>query len=240
MTGRPPRDTGTDGGASDPLALLGHELRTPLNAIIGFAEMLDSEVLGDVGNDRYREYARHIRESGTHLRDLIADVLMVLADHGGTSSPQAATIDPSAAVRSCIDRVQFAASRARVRLASTENCGHVRLHADQESVTKILAALARDAIAGGRVGDRVLVSCAVAAGRRELTYRIERRAPRRRPARTVRSSGQSDLAPAIWHWLVRLNGGTLRLDRDCGSDWLAQISFPGGLLRPNPQSEGQG
>lgn len=240
MTGRPPPDTGPDSGASDPLALLGHELRTPLNAIIGFAEMLDGEVLGDVGNDRYREYARHIRESGTQLRDLISDVLMVLADHGGTSLPQPAAIDPAGVVQSCLERVRFAASRAKIGLASAGNCGNVRLHADRESVTKILAALARDAIDGGRVGDRVTVSCTVAARRRTLTYRIERLAPPDRPAISVQPADTPDLAPAIWHWMVRLNGGKLALDRRPGAGWLACVTFPGHLLRANRESAAEG
>src|SRR5439155_8510900 len=33
------------------LATMSHELRTPLNAIIGFAEMLQREVLGPIGNE---------------------------------------------------------------------------------------------------------------------------------------------------------------------------------------------
>lgn len=45
-----------------------HELRTPLNAVIGFSEMMHQEVLGPVGNERYREYAAQIRKSAEHFQ----------------------------------------------------------------------------------------------------------------------------------------------------------------------------
>ncbi|MEI6558925.1 MAG: PAS domain S-box protein [Rhodospirillaceae bacterium] len=57
------------------LANMSHELRTPLNAIIGFSEMMACEVLGPMGNSRYREYADAILSSGCHLLDLINEVL---------------------------------------------------------------------------------------------------------------------------------------------------------------------
>lgn len=54
---------------------VGHELRTPLNAIIGFAELMQRELLGPLGSPRYQEYARHIRESGVTLLKAAEDVM---------------------------------------------------------------------------------------------------------------------------------------------------------------------
>ncbi len=59
------------------LATMSHELRTPLNAIIGFSEMMKSEMFGSLGNPHYTEYARDIHESGSHLLNLINDILDV-------------------------------------------------------------------------------------------------------------------------------------------------------------------
>ncbi|HML10274.1 MAG TPA: ATP-binding protein [Stellaceae bacterium] len=60
---------------SDFLANMSHELRTPLNAIIGFSEMMKQEVLGAVGNEQYRSYVTDIHASGTHLLQIINDIL---------------------------------------------------------------------------------------------------------------------------------------------------------------------
>ncbi len=57
------------------LANMSHELRTPLNAILGFSELISSETLGPVGTIRYRDYAKDINSSGTHLLSLINDIL---------------------------------------------------------------------------------------------------------------------------------------------------------------------
>ena len=57
------------------LASMSHELRTPLNAIIGFSDMMLREVQGRIGNERYRSYVADIHSSGTHLLDIINDIL---------------------------------------------------------------------------------------------------------------------------------------------------------------------
>lgn len=54
-----------------------HELRTPLNAVIGFSEMMQQEVLGPVGNERYREYAAQIRQSAEHFQRATEKTLAV-------------------------------------------------------------------------------------------------------------------------------------------------------------------
>ncbi len=57
------------------LANMSHERRTPLTAIVGFSDMIVQEALGPVGQPRYKEYARDIFNSGTHMTDLINDIL---------------------------------------------------------------------------------------------------------------------------------------------------------------------
>ncbi len=58
-------------------AQVSHELRTPLNAVIGFSEMMHREVLGPVGNDHYREYAGHIRNSAQRFLHATENTLAV-------------------------------------------------------------------------------------------------------------------------------------------------------------------
>ncbi|MCW5773000.1 MAG: HAMP domain-containing histidine kinase, partial [Rhodospirillaceae bacterium] len=48
---------------------------TPLNAIIGFAEMLQSEMLGPLGSSKYRDYADSIAQSGTGLSNVLQGLL---------------------------------------------------------------------------------------------------------------------------------------------------------------------
>ena len=60
---------------SEFLATMSHELRTPLNAIIGFADMMQNEIMGPIGNEKYRSYSADIHASGEHLLQIINDIL---------------------------------------------------------------------------------------------------------------------------------------------------------------------
>lgn len=68
---------------TDLLANMSHELRTPLNAIIGFSETMKHSVFGPLGSSQYEEYADFIFSSGTHLLQLINDILDVSAVEAG-------------------------------------------------------------------------------------------------------------------------------------------------------------
>jgi signal transduction histidine kinase len=54
---------------------MSHELRTPLTAIMGFSEILNRELFGTLGEQRYRDYAHLIHESGEHLLNVVNDIL---------------------------------------------------------------------------------------------------------------------------------------------------------------------
>ncbi|HRL13354.1 MAG TPA: PAS domain S-box protein, partial [Aggregatilineales bacterium] len=56
------------------LANMSHELRTPLNAIIGYSEMLEEDA-GDLGYGELVPDLQKIRSAGTHLLDLINNIL---------------------------------------------------------------------------------------------------------------------------------------------------------------------
>lgn len=56
------------------LANMSHELRTPLNAILGMSEGLQDKVWGDL-NETQLEAIALVEKSGTHLLDLINDIL---------------------------------------------------------------------------------------------------------------------------------------------------------------------
>jgi signal transduction histidine kinase/tetratricopeptide (TPR) repeat protein len=60
---------------SEFLANMSHELRTPLNAILGFSDMMSQKVFGELGSPQYTDYVDYIHESGTHLLDIINDIL---------------------------------------------------------------------------------------------------------------------------------------------------------------------
>lgn len=59
---------------SNFLATVSHELRTPLTSIIGYSEMLESGIAGEIEGEQL-EFVQIIREKGEHLLQLITSLL---------------------------------------------------------------------------------------------------------------------------------------------------------------------
>jgi PAS domain S-box-containing protein len=59
---------------SDFLVNMSHELRTPLNSIIGFSDMLQEQMYGEL-NEKQLKYVENISISGKHLLNLINNIL---------------------------------------------------------------------------------------------------------------------------------------------------------------------
>ena len=93
---------GANSAKSQFLATMSHELRTPLNAIIGFAEIMQHEVMGPVGNAQYRSYITDIHISGTHLLQLINDILDLTKAEAGKLELNEETIDFGEVIRSAV------------------------------------------------------------------------------------------------------------------------------------------
>jgi signal transduction histidine kinase len=78
---------------SDFLANMSHELRTPLNAIIGFSDLMKTQILGPIGNRTYLDYAGDINFSGTHLLEIINDILDVVRQESGKMELKEEVVD---------------------------------------------------------------------------------------------------------------------------------------------------
>jgi PAS domain S-box-containing protein len=107
---------------SEFLANMSHELRTPLNAIIGFSTIIREQMYGPLGCDKYAEYAADIQESGTHLLQVINDILDLSKIESGhftltlTETSVERTIQ--SALRIIKERVQSASLTLEVNIAA--------------------------------------------------------------------------------------------------------------------------
>src|SRR5690242_19169678 len=77
---------------SEFLANMSHELRTPLNAIIGFSEVLQERLFGEL-NDKQAEYTSDILTSGQHLLSLINEILDLSKVEAGRMELELAPFD---------------------------------------------------------------------------------------------------------------------------------------------------
>ncbi|MGC2856282.1 EAL domain-containing protein [Novispirillum sp. DQ9] len=64
-----------DRAKSHMIAALSHGVRIPLNSIIGFAELMENELLGPLNHPQYRAYVKDIAASAHQLVDVVEDLL---------------------------------------------------------------------------------------------------------------------------------------------------------------------
>ncbi len=84
------------------LANISHELRTPLNAIIGFSSIIINQLFGQLGNEKYSEYAHDINDAGVHLLDIINDILDLSKAEAGKLVLVFEEVDIERAINKCI------------------------------------------------------------------------------------------------------------------------------------------
>jgi signal transduction histidine kinase len=133
-------------GKSGFLATMSHELRTPLNAIIGFSEMMLREVLGDLGNDQYRAYAADIHESGTHLLQIINDILDLSKAEAGKLELHEDVFDLHDTMRSVRQLIA-----ARICNGGVSDCFEIEpsmplIRADERKMKQVLLNLVSNAV----------------------------------------------------------------------------------------------
>lgn len=130
------------------LANMSHELRTPLNAVIGFSEILKRQMYGPLGDAVYDEYANLIYESGTHLLDLINDILDMSKVEAGKMEIEPEPIDMVEIVETCMRFVEAKseAKNQRVQLnVLTPDLGNAA-YADIRATKQILINLLSNAV----------------------------------------------------------------------------------------------
>ncbi|MFZ5718991.1 MAG: sensor histidine kinase [Pseudomonadota bacterium] len=132
-------------GKSRFLANMSHELRTPLNAIMGFSDIMRQRLFGPLG-DRYAEYAELIHESGTHLLELINDVLDMSKIEAEKFELAIETFDARDAVSAVLRLMRGQADRAGVNLRGVLPIAPLTAEADKRAVKQIALNLISNAL----------------------------------------------------------------------------------------------
>ncbi len=128
------------------LAHMSHELRTPLNAILGFSEIIGDEILGPVTPPKYREYAGDIHQSGTHLLELINDILDLAKIEAGKLEIEDGEVDVPRAIEASLRFVKERASKAGIALKTEIDADLPVLRADERMVKQMLINLLTNAV----------------------------------------------------------------------------------------------
>lgn len=159
---------------SDFLANMSHELRTPLNAILGFSELLMDKRVGTL-NPKQEEYLHDIHDSGTHLLQLINNVLDLSKIESGKADIITESFSIIEVTESIMNMLKPLADKKQIRvhldLAASEK-SFDRVMLDKSKFKQILYNLLANAIKFNKENGTVIIAM-LAASRDKFQIRIQ-------------------------------------------------------------------
>ena len=225
---------------SEFLANMSHELRTPLNAIIGFAEIMESQLVGPLGSDQYVGYAKDVRESGQYLLELINDILDLSKIESGQLEFVEDAVDLRDTAEVCMRMVADQATEAGLKTELDIAGDLPQIHANTRMIRQILLNLLSNAIKFTPSGGKINLNLVREADSKDIILSVEDNgigidqkdiARVMRPFEQVESAQDSShrgtgLGLPMAKSLVELHGGVFTLESAVGQGTTISIRFP--------------
>ena len=220
------------------LANMSHELRTPLNAIIGFSDMIQRQMLGPLGSEKYVDYATSIKDSGEHLLDLITDILDMSKIEAGKYELDLDDIQLGNVVNCAVRMIESRAQEGVIILENSIETDEPAIFADRRAVMQILLNVLSNAVKFTEPGGKISISCEEFEN--HVTIKItdtgigipaNKLNAVMRPFEQVstaftRNHEGSGLGLAITKELAELHGGMLHLESSVGHGTTASLRLP--------------
>lgn len=223
------------------MAEMSHEIRTPLNAILGFADTMREGVFGPLPK-AYEDYPGLIHTSGSHLLDLVSDLLDISKIEAGRYEVRLEDIRLDQFLFEAIALSSGAARSAGVQIRH-EVGPPISVRADPRAMRQIAFNLLSNAIKFTPKDGSVTLRIRPDATTRQACLEIEDDGAGISPAdlarigqpwaqgdnqsransRVVRSSG---LGLAVVKRLTELQGGRFWLESTLGKGTIAKVSLP--------------
>ncbi len=153
---------------SEFLANMSHELRTPLNAIIGFSEVLQEKLFGEL-NDKQAEYTDDILTSGRHLLSLINEILDLSKVEAGRMELELATFDLPLAIDNARTFVRERATNHGITLDVKVDERLSDFTGDERKIKQILLNLLSNAVKFTPEGGRITINARPTNGSVEIS-----------------------------------------------------------------------
>lgn len=219
------------------LAHLSHDIRTPLNHIIGFAEMMQHQAYGPLGDKRYADYVETIKSSGQHLLNSFATILDLAELENGSKPLRQDPVLLDEVLGSVAQRFKAQAQRAGITLDIGMQTGAV-LRGDRLAYIRMIGNVMDNALrftpAGGQVtlagfaaDDGVVIEISDTG----IGMSEERLASLSQPfalgdATFTREGGGPGLGISIARAIAELSGGHMAIDSSPAIGTTVAITLP--------------
>jgi signal transduction histidine kinase/CheY-like chemotaxis protein len=231
------------------LAVMSHELRTPINAVMGYSDLLDLGVKGDLNPDQ-RGMISRIRDTSRHLLGLINEVLDLAKIGAGRIDLVMAELDVGEVIDRAAQQIMPLANSKQLSLRVEDIArDEVLVVADETRLTQIIINLLSNAVKFTSTGG-VTVSAALAEEKVEIRvrdtgpgiaddqrerifeefYQVE--------GGLARASGGTGLGLAIARRFARLMGGDIVVESEMGVGSEFIVTLPSARAQPSSQDPG--
>ncbi|MGI9477613.1 MAG: sensor histidine kinase [Hyphomicrobiaceae bacterium] len=221
------------------LATMSHELRTPLNAILGFSEVMTKEIMGPLENPTYREYTSNIHASGTHLLNLINEILDLSRIEAGKYELHEQAMNVCDTLDDCHRLLQLRAENKGLRLVQDFGSGMATIWADERAMRQIFLNLITNAIKFTPRGGKITISARTEADGSQVICVSDTGPgiPKEEIPKVLSAFGQGSLAQTsaeggtglglpIVRSLIELHSGTFELKSELRKGTQAIIRIP--------------
>jgi signal transduction histidine kinase len=228
---------------SEFLANMSHELRTPLNAIIGFSEVLQERMFGEL-NEAQVDYVGDIREAGQHLLSLINDILDLAKVEAGRMDLDLGDVSISQALNSGLTMHGERADRQGITLGLDVDPGIGLIQADERKVRQVIFNLLSNAVKFTPSGGRVDVSARLTDGVVEVSVadtgagiapadqeRIFEEFQQAEGPSSSPSQEGTGLGLTLSRKFIELHGGRLWVESEPGAGSTFRFTLPLGPVR---------
>jgi len=138
------------------LANVSHELRTPLNSIIGFSELLQEKAFGSL-NERQAQYVDYVHSSGSHLLQLINNILDLSKIEAGRMELVKEDFSVMEVLGELLGIIRPLAHEKNIEIESKTVPASPKLRADKAKFKQIILNLLSNAVKFNVPGGRISV-----------------------------------------------------------------------------------
>lgn len=211
---------------SEFLANMSHELRTPLNAILGFTELIQDEIYGEV-NEKVHQQLTRVQANGQHLLELINDVLDLSKIEAGQLELQTGPVALGDVVSAIQGSMGSLALAKRLALTIEVEAALPVVEGDERRITQVLLNLVGNAIKFTEMGTVI-----IAARRKDEAVEISIKdtgpgiptSEQRRifeafhqvDSSSTKRQGGTGLGLAIVQQIVEMHGGAIGVESEPG------------------------